>query len=790
MATRSFTVFCDEPDVAAPVTKPTRASVLGVTSPNVGTSSAAPAPSTSEKENIHPVTGEHCAAAPSSPTKKRKTTVLATKPILPRKAKATEGKSAAAPKARKETGKRKGTGKKKSRTSPLPKLEEEVNDVAAGTRNLLQAEVDSRCYELTVSPLADVTQAYEPGFDLASALDSFKSSDDASQTFRKAASQEPEIRDYFSPQPTKRAMTPLSSAATKVFTTPERREIYSAFTFTTPSPTSERLRAARRSASPRAGAPVMDSPLLRRLEVDHPPGLTQKELFLANEDLYPVPVEKRTWAGWNFYAFWIADSFNVNTWMIVSSMVQLGLSWWQAWLCVWIGYGIVAPFIVLNARPGAIFHITFPVVARTSFGVYGSLWTTFNRAAMACIWYGVQTAIGGSCMLVMLRAIWPSVNNIPNHLPESSGITTRDFMCFFLFWLISLPAIWFPIHQIRHLFTLKSIVAPTAGITFFIWCIVKAHGVGPIIRQPSTLHGSDLAWAMVSSLMSCISNMATLVTNAPDFASRATTPNAALWPQLIAVPLTFSLVSFIGIIVSSSSEVIYGEAVWSPIDLLNKSLDGEPTRATRFGVWFISFSFIIAQLGTNISANSISAGCDLTALFPKYINIRRGGYVAALVGIVMLPWNLLKSSNSFASYLSAYSVFLSSIAGVMITEYYLIRKGTYRVADLYRAERGTWYYYTYGVNARAYAAYIAGILINVVGFAGATGRAVPLPATRVYQMSWFTGLGVSSLVYLALNWVWPVPGARMERGERMEEVDVSGWVSGGGGEGEGRCVVE
>lgn len=512
--------------------------------------------------------------------------------------------------------------------------------------------------------------------------------------------------------------------------------------------------------------------VVKALEVDHAPGLTYKQMFLNNDDLVPVPLEQRTWAGVNFIAFWIADSFNVNTWMIVSSMVLLGLSWWQAWVCVWIGYGVVAPFICLNARPGAIFHVTFPVVARTSFGIYGSLWCTFNRGAMACIWYGVQAWIGGQCVRVMLRAMWPSVETIPNHLPESSGTNTRDFMCFFLFWLISLPAIWFPIHQIRHLFTLKSIVTPIAGITFFIWCIVKAHGVGPIIKRPASVHGSELSWHMVTSLMSCISNMATLVTNAPDFASRAKTPSAALWPQLVSVPLGFSLVSFVGIIVSSSSEAIYGEAIWSPIDLLNRFLDDGPSGATRFGVWFIAFAFIIAQLGTNISANSISAGCDLTSLMPRFINIRRGGYIAAIVGLCMLPWNLLKDSNSFTSYLSAYSVFLSSIAGVMITEYYIIRRGHYRVADLYSASKDGWYYYTYGVNFRAYAAYISGILINVVGFAGATGRDVPLAATRVYQMSFFTGFGVSSLAYYILCRIFPPLG--FQHG-KFHEIDESNY---------------
>ncbi|TFK25266.1 hypothetical protein FA15DRAFT_693882 [Coprinopsis marcescibilis] len=492
---------------------------------------------------------------------------------------------------------------------------------------------------------------------------------------------------------------------------------------------------------------------------------------LENDDLTPVPPENRTWRGINFVTFWIADCFNVSTWMIVSSMVQLGLSWWQAWLCVWIGYGFVAPFIVLNARPGAIFHITFPVVARTSFGIYGSLWCTFNRGAMACVWYGVQAWIGGECMKVMLRAMWPSVANIPNGMPESSGTNTLDFMCFFLFWLISLPAIWFPIHQIRHLFTVKSIVTPIAGIVFFVWAIVKAKGVGPIIAQPAKVHGSELGWHMVTSLMSCISNMATLVTNAPDFASRAKTPSAAVWPQAFSVPLGFSLVSFVGIIVSSSSETIYGEPIWSPIELLGRFLDGSPSPATRFGVWYIAFSFIIAQVATNISANSISAGCDLTALFPRFINIRRGGYIAAVVGLCMMPWNLLKSSNSFTSYLSAYSVFLSSIAGVMITEYFVVRRGHYRVADLYSASKDGWYFYTYGVNFRAYAAYVSGILINVVGFAGATGQSVPIAATRVYQMSFFTGFGVSALIYFTLNKIFPVPGMS----DKFEEIDLSNY---------------
>jgi len=124
--------------------------------------------------------------------------------------------------------------------------------------------------------------------------------------------------------------------------------------------------------------------IIQSLEVTHEPNLAFSEQLITNDDLLPVEPEKRTWCGYNYVAFWMADMFNINMWMIVSSMIQLGMSWWQAWICVWLGYGIVTPFIVLNARPGAIFHVTFPIVNRTSFGMFGSLWCVFNRAAMAC----------------------------------------------------------------------------------------------------------------------------------------------------------------------------------------------------------------------------------------------------------------------------------------------------------------------------------------------------------------------------------------------------------------------
>ena len=372
----------------------------------------------------------------------------------------------------------------------------------------------------------------------------------------------------------------------------------------------------------------------------------------------------------------------------------------------------------------------------------------------------------------MIRAIWPSYYNLHNSIP-GSGTTTRDFLSFFLFWAGSLPAIWFPVHKIRHLFTVKAYFVPCAGISYFIWSIVRAKGIGPIVHQPATASGSALAWGCISGIMSSIANFATLIVNDPDFARFAGKPKDALWSQLLTIPIGFAVTSFIGIIVSSSSKVIYGTAIWNPLDLLSQFLldPRGVTSAERFGVFMIAAAFTLAQLGTNIAANSVSAGTDMTALFPRYLNIRRGGYICAAVGLAMCPWNLLKSSNNFTTYLSAYSVFLSSIAGVIICDYYFVRRGYLSLRDLYSAQSSSPYFYWFGWSWRGYTAYICGILINIVGFVDAIGKPMPIGAVYIYRVNFFAGFIVASLVYYLLCRYFPVPATSKVWCEKGDAAD-------------------
>ncbi|CAG8379369.1 unnamed protein product [Penicillium salamii] len=519
---------------------------------------------------------------------------------------------------------------------------------------------------------------------------------------------------------------------------------------------------------------------LKKIQVEQDPGLTTAQLMLTNDDLRPafansgrLPVislsltlefftlvdpDRRQWGWLNFVAFWIADSLNVNTWMISSSMIVDGLSWWQAWLCVWIGYTISAIFVYLIGRIATIYRIPFAVTNRASFGIWGSFWPIINRAAMAVIWYGVQTYLGGECITLMIAAIWPSYDDLPNTIPASSGVTTKQFVSFLLFWLLSLPALWFPIYKIRHLFTVKAYFSPACAIAFFGWAIARAHGLGPIITQPNTAQGSDLAWAFVKSIMNCIANFAALVINNPDFARYARKPKDAFWPQLITIPVGFAVTSFIGIIVSSSSSVIFGEAVWNPLTLLGMFLKGASS-AERFGIFVIGAGFALAQLGTNIAANSVSAGTNLTALLPRFCTIRRGGYICAAIGLAMCPVSSRVRQLGSILLTSGYSGLLwNRPASVMASDYYLVRKGYLDIQALYSAEKGSIYYGTFGVSWHGYAAYLCGILINIVGFAGAVGVDVPVGAKYIYQVNYFSGFIVAGGIYWLLAYLVPVPG--------------------------------
>jgi len=444
--------------------------------------------------------------------------------------------------------------------------------------------------------------------------------------------------------------------------------------------------------------------------------------WLWNKDLAAIPPERRTWGTYNYTALWVAMSVNIPTYMLASGMIAGGMNWKQAIFTVFLGNVIVLIPMLLNAHAGARYGIPFPVFARASFGVLGANIPAVLRALVACGWFGIQTWIGGEAINTLLAVLVPSWNH--------------PWICFFLFWLLNLAVILRGIETIRYL---QGIAAPALlilGLTMLAWAYVKAGGFGPMLSTPSKFHSFGEFFAFfVPSLTGVVAFWATVALNIPDFTRYAKSVRDEVLGQAIGLPAAMTLYSFIGVAVTSATVVIFGAAIWDPVVVMSHL--GSP-----IAVIVAMLALLLATLNVNVAANVVSPANDFSNLYPRRISFKMGGVITCFVGILMQPWRLMANYGSYiVGWLIGYSSFLGPIAGVMIADYYVLRKKIILTEDLY--DRHTFYEFSGGFNWRAIGALVAGI---VVALSGLEIHAL----SGLYHYAWFVGFGVSFVTYLIL----------------------------------------
>jgi len=443
--------------------------------------------------------------------------------------------------------------------------------------------------------------------------------------------------------------------------------------------------------------------------------------WLWNQDLAPIPPERRTWGTYNYTALWVAMSVNIPTYMLASGMIAGGMNWKQAIFTVFLGNVIVLIPMLLNAHAGAEYGIPFPVFARSSFGVLGANVPAVLRALVACGWFGIQTWIGGEAMNTLLAAIVPGWNQV--------------WLCFALFWLLNVIVIIRGIESIRFL---QGITAPALlilGLALLAWAYFKAGGFGPMLATPSKFHTFGEFFAFfVPSLTGVVAFWATVALNIPDFTRYAKGQREQMLGQALGLPTTMTLYSFIGIAVTSATVVVFGSAIWDPVVVMSRL--GNPA-----AVVVAMLALLLATLNVNVAANVVSPANDFSNLYPRKISFKLGGLITCLVGLLMQPWRLLASyGNYIVGWLVGYSGFLGPIAGVMIADYYVLRKRIIVTGDLF--ERSGQYEFSGGFNWRAIGSLAAGIIVALIG--------LEVPALHgLYHYAWFVGFGVSFVIYLA-----------------------------------------
>jgi NCS1 family nucleobase:cation symporter-1 len=402
------------------------------------------------------------------------------------------------------------------------------------------------------------------------------------------------------------------------------------------------------------------------------------------------------------------------------------MNWWQALLTIGLGNLIVLIPMVLNAHAGTKYGIPFPVLARASFGTAGSNIPALLRALVACGWFGIQTWIGGQAINSLLIILYP----------DWAGFSFGSAIGFLLFWGMN---VYFIVKGIDSIKWLESFAAPfllLVGIGLLIWAFVNAGGFGPILSQPSKFATAGDFWKFfIPSLTGMVGFWATLSLNIPDFTRYAKSQKAQMLGQAIGLPPSMIMFSFIGIAVTSATVIIYGEAIWDPVVLLS--------RFESPVVVIISLaSLMIATLTTNIAANVVSPANDFANLSPMHINFVKGGLITAVMGIVMMPWKLLSDYSAYIfGWLIGYSSFLGPIAGVLICDYFIIRKRILNAKDLYDPKGS--YNYKGGFNLKAVYALVAGVVVALIGLV------IP-QVSFLYDYAWFVGFAVAFFVYLFL----------------------------------------
>ncbi|KAG0647479.1 Allantoin transport [Hyphodiscus hymeniophilus] len=466
---------------------------------------------------------------------------------------------------------------------------------------------------------------------------------------------------------------------------------------------------------------------------------------LSNEDLDPTPPEKRTWRWWNFVTFYIGLSF--GNWTLGSTMVGIGLNWWQSILVIF-GSQLISSIAI-------VYHIGYPVVARSVFGMWGSYYFVGARAALAIIWYGVQLYSGSAFMSNILRCIFGhNYTDIPNHIPTSVGITTQGMLAFFLFWLVHFPFCAFRPYQLRGFFWFKSIIVLPAVWGLFIFCMVNTKGnVGSVYASKIT---SSKGWFIMYAINSGMGNTATLITNQPDIARWSKTKSGAQWSQLMTQPLGVTLAASLGILATAAINNSWGLDLWNPWDLLGAILDRYWSGSTRFAVFLSAFTWMVSILGTNIAANMIPFGADSSMLLPRYITIPRGQYLVEFLAFAICPWKILSSASVFTQFLSGYGIFMASVVAIMICEYFLLTKGNVFIGHLYSGSKSNKHYYYYeGWNIQGVIAYLCGIALPFPGFVGTLGASVTTSATDLGRLGWILSFSVSFVVYYLICLFWP-----------------------------------
>ncbi|KAF2803716.1 uncharacterized protein BDZ99DRAFT_452756 [Mytilinidion resinicola] len=470
----------------------------------------------------------------------------------------------------------------------------------------------------------------------------------------------------------------------------------------------------------------------------------------SNRDLDPIPPEKRTWGAIDYWAYWTSDMLAPPLASTVSSVMSLGFTARETIPIVFFGFLICSVVITLTGKMGATYAVPFPVIVRSIFGMYGSFPAICIRAFVALMWTAILTVQAGAYLQRCLEAIWPSFIHFPNHLAADAGVTSAGLLCIFLYWFAQTALAIMPIEKLRILFWVKGVIVPPTFLALFLWAVIVTKGGGELVTGKMHIESTymNTAYSALTGLNAIIGLFSSMAVNMPDF-GRFSKDRLSGYNQYFALPIIGTLGALTPIFVTSANSYLWGSFEWyMPAIIANFD-----SRAAKF---FVSFSFMLATIGNQVAAGTYPFSNDITGIAPKYINIFRATMFISIFCIVSTPWNIVKNAAGLLAFLSGYSCLMGPLAGTMVCDYYIIKKRKLDIDQLY-TNRGI-YWYSHGVNWRAFVAFVTGFAPLLPGFAKSIKPTLNVGgAWKIYTFAWIFGFFISMLVHYVICTYISVP---------------------------------
>ena len=460
---------------------------------------------------------------------------------------------------------------------------------------------------------------------------------------------------------------------------------------------------------------------------------------LYNHDLAPTAPEGRTWGVFSLFAMWMSDVHSVGGYTFAASLFFLGLTGWQVLISMLAGITAVYFLMNLIGRPSLRYGIPFPVVARISFGVMGANLAAVVRGVIGIVWYGVQTYFASKAVQVLVVTLFPSAAELTHN--NIVGLSTLGWFSFLFMWLFQLVIFLSGMERIRRFI---DFCGPVVYLVMFVlagWMLWQT-GLSSLSLQlsPPAETMAATVGVMANAAMLIVAYFAALLLNFGDFARFGKDERAMKMGNLLGLPVNFLVFAVITVIVTAGTLKVFGEAIMDPVLVVERI--GNPVVAI-----IGSITFIVATMGINIVANFVSPAYDIANLYPERINFRLGGLITSVLSVLVCPWLFVASPQAITLFVSIFGSVLGPLFGIMIADYYLVKRQVIVVEDLYTLSPKGSFHYDGGWNRKALLALaLSGTLSIGLALLGAYG-VIP----NVGDWGWLIGAVSGALVYRFLS---------------------------------------